>query len=199
MGIITGHTIDGRTANGKFENESKVVFTLVGAGDTLYIKGHMTKNKDSIIAYYGVEEDDPKWAFSLFRKEVQVLMKWSGHYNNDEQKIVLDFKDFTCPAEGGVITGHTTDGKTANGSIDGYRKLFFNLVDINGIKLYFKGEMNKQKNKILGSYGPEEGDLDGNFEMKLEEVKPPTPVTPVTPINPSVTIVTNLLKNNHLG
>ena len=59
--------------------------------------------------------------------------------------------------------------------------------------------MNKQKNKIFGSYGPEEGDLDGNFEMKLEEVKPPTPVTPVTPINPSVTIVTNLLKNNHLG
>ena len=59
--------------------------------------------------------------------------------------------------------------------------------------------MTKQKNKIFGSYGPEEDDFTDGFEIKLEEVKPPTPVTPVTPIKPSVTIVTNFVKNNHLG
>lgn len=70
-------------------------------------------------------------------------MKWRGYIQKDEQKIELEFKDFNCPPEDGVITGHTTDGKTMNGKIEGSRKLFFNLVDSNGIKLYFKGEMNK--------------------------------------------------------
>ena len=40
---------------------------------------------------------------------------WRGHYIQDEKKIELTFRDFTCPPEGGDIVGLTTDGKNAKG------------------------------------------------------------------------------------
>ena len=45
----------------------------------------------------------------------------------DEKKIELTFKEFTCPPEGGVITGHTHDGRIAEGKIESNRKLVFTL------------------------------------------------------------------------
>jgi hypothetical protein len=36
---------------------------------------------------------------------------------NGSEKIEVTFKDFTCPLDGGVISGHTIDGKTAKGMI----------------------------------------------------------------------------------
>ena len=46
---------------------------------------------------------------------------WSGFLMNDEKRTELTFKDFTCPPEGGDITGHTTDGRTVKGKIDNNR------------------------------------------------------------------------------
>ncbi len=46
------------------------------------------------------------------KREAQVLEAWQGYYVKDENNIELAFKDFTCPPEGGIITGHTGDGKT---------------------------------------------------------------------------------------
>ncbi len=62
---------------------------------------------------------------------------WQGFYIEDEKKIELKFKDFTCPIEGGVITGHTTDGRTAEGMIECNRKLVFTLKGANFETLYF--------------------------------------------------------------
>ena len=64
---------------------------------------------------------------------------WRGYYIQDEKKIELTFKDFTCPLEGGVITGLTTDGKKAKGKIESNRKVEFTLEAANGDTLYFVG------------------------------------------------------------
>ncbi len=72
---------------------------------------------------------------------------WRGHYMKGVQKIELTFKDFTCPIEGGVITGHTTDGKKAKGKIESSRKLVFALEAANGVTLYFEGKVNKTNEK----------------------------------------------------
>ena len=56
-----------------------------------------------------------------------VLDIWQGYFVKDEKKIKIKFKNFTCPPEGGVITGYTTDGKTAKGKIESNRRLVFTL------------------------------------------------------------------------
>ncbi len=75
--------------------------------------------------------------YRIQKKEVQVFERWQGHYIEDEKKIELIFKDFSCPPEGGVITGHTTDGRTAEGKIKDNRKLVFTLKGANFETLYF--------------------------------------------------------------
>jgi hypothetical protein len=57
----------------------------------------------------------------------------------DEKRSELAFKDFICPPEGGDITGHTTDGRTAKGRIEGNRELTFTLKGVNCETLYFVG------------------------------------------------------------
>ena len=66
-----------------------------------------------------------------------MLEIWRGYYIQDEKKIELTFKDFTCPSEGGVITGHTTDGRAVNGKSQSNREVEFTLEAANGEKLYF--------------------------------------------------------------
>ena len=72
-----------------------------------------------------------------------MLEIWRGYYIQDEKKIELTFKDFTCPLEGGVITGLTTDGKKVRGKIESNRRLAFTLEAANGDLLYFKGLVRK--------------------------------------------------------
>ncbi len=64
---------------------------------------------------------------------------WSGYLEKDEKKIELSFKEFRCPPEGGDITGHTTDGRTAKGKIQTSRNLLFTLEGDNCETLYFEG------------------------------------------------------------
>ena len=80
-----------------------------------------------------------EWSYKIQKKEVQVFERWQGHYIEDEKKIELIFKDFTCPVEGGEIIGHTTDGRTAKGRIEGKRKVVFMLEGANFETLYFEG------------------------------------------------------------
>ena len=80
-----------------------------------------------------------EWSYKIQKKEVHVFERWQGHYIEDEKKIELIFKDFTCPIEGGEITGLTTDGRTAKGRIEGKRKVFFMLEGANFNTLYFEG------------------------------------------------------------
>ena len=77
--------------------------------------------------------------YRIQKKEVQVFERWQGHYIEDEKKIELIFKDFSCPVEGGEIIGHTTDGRTAKGRIEGKRKVVFMLEGANFETLYFEG------------------------------------------------------------
>ena len=80
-----------------------------------------------------------EWSYKIQKKEVKVFERWQGHYIEDEKKIELIFKDFTCPVEGGEIIGHTTDGRTAKGRIEGKRKVVFMLEGANFETLYFEG------------------------------------------------------------
>jgi hypothetical protein len=64
---------------------------------------------------------------------------WSGYLEKDEKRSDIEFIDFTSPPEGGDITGHTTDGRTAKGKIQIKRKLVFTLEGANVDTLYFKG------------------------------------------------------------
>ncbi len=57
----------------------------------------------------------------------------------DDEEIELAFQDFTCPPDSGLITGHTTDGKTAKGKIESDRRLTFTLEAANCETLYFEG------------------------------------------------------------
>ena len=41
---------------------------------------------------------------------MQVTEIWQGYYIEEEKKIEFKFKDFSCPPEGGDITGHTIEG-----------------------------------------------------------------------------------------
>ncbi len=88
---------------------------------------------------------------------------WRGYYIQDEKKIELTFKDFTCPLEGGVITGLTTDGKKVKGKIESNRRLAFTLEAANGDLLYFEGYLTKNSKLITGNYGFEEGELVDAF------------------------------------
>jgi hypothetical protein len=62
---------------------------------------------------------------------------WQGYYIEEEKKIEFKFKDFSCPIEGGVITGHTHDGRIVEGKIESNRKLVFTLKAADGEILYF--------------------------------------------------------------
>ena len=68
---------------------------------------------------------------------MQVTEIWQGYYTEEEKKIEFKFKDFSCPPEGGVITGHTHDGRIAEGKIESNRKLVFTLKAADGATLYF--------------------------------------------------------------
>ena len=104
----------------------------------------------------------------------------SGYLQKDGKKIPLAFKDFTCPPEGGDITGHTTDGRTAKGKIQSNRRLAFTLEGANCDKLYFEGQIKKGESKcISGNYGFAEGDMVDHFLLQQEEVMP-TPAAPVS-------------------
>ena len=137
-GDIIGHTNDDKTVEGTIDSKRKLVFKLKDAnGGTLYFEGSMTKDLNFINGTLGAEEDDLEFSFKLVKKEEQITEKWLGYYERDEKQIELKFKDFTCPIEGGVITGNTYDDKTVEGKIDSNRKLVFTLKDANGVKLYF--------------------------------------------------------------
>ena len=72
----------------------------------------------------------------------------------DGKKIELVFKSFSCPTEGGIITGLTNDGRKANGRND--QKLAFSLEAANRErKLYFWGSFTKDKSTIVGDWGVE--------------------------------------------
>jgi hypothetical protein len=90
---------------------------------------------------------------------------WSGILLNDEKRSELPFKDFTCPPEGGEITGHTTDGRTVKGKIQSNREVKFTLEAANGDKLYFEGDMKKDLTAIIGHYSVEEGEFDDEFTL----------------------------------
>ena len=102
--------------------------------------------------------------FKIFKREVQVLERWHGYYVQDEKKIQLTFKEFTCPPEGGDITGLTTDGRIAEGRIQGNRMLAFTLKATNVDTLYFVGQVKKGNFKLItGNYGHDEGQLEDSF------------------------------------
>jgi hypothetical protein len=137
-GDIIGHTNDDKTVEGKIDSKRKLVFKLKDAnGGTLYFEGSMAKDLNSIAGTLGVEEDNLVFAFKFVKKEEQIVEIWHGYYERDEKQIVLKFKDFTCPIQGGVITGNTNDGKTVEGKIESNRKLVFTLKDAIGGILYF--------------------------------------------------------------
>ncbi len=89
----------------------------------------------------------------------------------DEKRSELAFKDFSCPPEGGEIFSHTTDGRTAKGKIQSNRKLVFTLEGANCDKLYFEGQMAKDKNSITGTYGVEENEMEWSYKMLKKEVQ----------------------------
>ena len=70
---------------------------------------------------------------------MQVTEIWQGYYLEEEKKIEFKFKDFSCPIEGGVITGHTHDGRIVEGKIESNRRLVFSLKAANLGTLYFQG------------------------------------------------------------
>ena len=124
----------------------------------------MNKDKNSIIGQYGVEEGETEQPFKILKKEVQVLETWHGYYVKDDKKIQFIFKEFTCPPEGGDITGLTTDGRTAEGKIKSNRKLVFTLKAANFDTLYFVGQVKKGNFKLItGNYGHEESQLEDSF------------------------------------
>ena len=73
------------------------------------------------------------------KEKMQEIEIWHGYLDKDGKQIKLAFKDFTCPPEGGVITGHTTDGKTVKGKIEKNRRLVFTLEGADGEKHHFEG------------------------------------------------------------
>ena len=90
----------------------------------------------------------------------------------DDKKIELVFKSFSCPTEGGTITGQTIDGKKVKGTIKSDRKLNFTLVAKNGDQtLYFEGQLTKDKKSIVGSYGTEENETPDAFKLFLKELQ----------------------------
>ena len=53
-------------------------------------------------------------------------------------KYVLKFKNFSCPPEGGVITGKTVDDHIANGTVISNQKFNFTLKNVNDyVDFYF--------------------------------------------------------------
>lgn len=110
------------------------------------------------------------WVCNLFKKEVEILEKWQGHYTKDNVEIELTFEDFTFNLEGGLITGHTTDGKTASGKVNDNHELIFKLEADNCITLYFEGRIPKTNpKKIFGNYGFEEGEFtQDSFQIYLK-------------------------------
>ena len=89
----------------------------------------------------------------------------------DDKKIQLVFKSFSCPTEGGTITGHTIDGKKVKGTIKSDRKLNFTLKAIEGDQtLYFEGQLTRDEKSIVGSYGTEENETPDAFKLFIEEV-----------------------------
>ena len=53
-------------------------------------------------------------------------------------KYVLKFKNFSCPPEGGVITGKTVDDRIANGTVISNQKFNFTLKNVNDyVDFYF--------------------------------------------------------------
>ena len=124
----------------------------------------MKKDKATINGLHGVEEAEMQGPFKILKKEVQVLERWHGYYVQDEKKIQLTFKEFTCHPEGGDITGLTTDGRIAEGRIQSNRMLAFTLKAANFDTLYFVGQVKKGNFKsITGTYGHEEGEIDDSF------------------------------------
>ena len=124
----------------------------------------MKKDKATINGLHGVEEAEMQGPFKILKKEVQVLERWHGYYVQDEKKIQLTFKEFTCPPEGGDITGLTTDGRIAEGRIQGNRMLAFTLKAANVATLYFEGQVKKGNFKLItGNYGHEESQLEDSF------------------------------------
>ncbi len=75
----------------------------------------MTKDKTSITGHYGFEKGEIEWSFKIFKNDAIEI--WHGYYLKDEKKMDIVFNYFTCPLEGGIITGNTTDGKKAKGYI----------------------------------------------------------------------------------
>ena len=133
-----------------------------------------------------------------------MLEIWRGYYIQDEKKIELTFKDFTCPSEGGVITGLTNDGKKVKGKIESNRRLAFTLEAANGDLLYFEGYLTKNSKLISGNYGFMEDEFENSFKIQREEVKPPAQVEPSTlptcecncgKCRKSLSIAINLLDN----
>ena len=71
----------------------------------------MAKDKTKIVGLYGVEEGEVEQHFQILKKEeVQVPEVWHGYFMRNEKKIKLSFENFTCPPEGGEITGYTIEG-----------------------------------------------------------------------------------------
>ena len=101
----------------------------------------MSRDITNITGCYGVEEGgDYIWPFKISIKEkMQEIEIWHGYLDKDGKQIKLAFKDFTCPPEGGVITGHTTEGKTVKGKIEKNRRLVFTLESADGEKHHFEG------------------------------------------------------------
>lgn len=89
-------------------------------------------------------------------------------------KFGLKFKDFSCPPEGGVITGHTDDGKTVKGTIRSDRSLDFTLKSVNGrVAFYFfEASISKDKKSITGLYGFSLNEPEGQFKLFKEDNNP---------------------------
>ncbi len=98
-------------------------------------------------------------------------LTWSGYLEKDGNRSELAFKDFACPPEGGEITGHTTDGRTAKGSWkESNGMVGFTLEGANCDRLFFEGEMRFDKASIYGQYGVNQRNLQDAFEIILQEV-----------------------------
>ena len=63
-------------------------------------------------------------------------------------KYVLKFKNFSCPPEGGIITGKTVDDHIACGTVKSNQKFDFTLKNRNGyVDFYFvDAQFNNDKN-----------------------------------------------------
>lgn len=80
-------------------------------------------------------------------------------------RYVIKFKGFSCPPEGGVITGQTVEGLIAKGIIKSNHRLDFTLTNFNDQILFyfFDATMNEDKKSIIGSFGLKKDMREGKF------------------------------------